>query len=412
MCDHLQLCQTKPYTMNSEKTKKTPTKSTTVRWSFAALFVLLGVVLWGGFNTAMEATNTLDFCISCHEMESTVYQEYKHSVHASNPSGVRASCPDCHVPKEWGPKVVRKIKASVEVYHWLVGSINTPEKFEAKRPALAQLVWDTMKKTDSRECRNCHEFDSMDLAGQARFAARIHSDGMDEGKTCIDCHKGIAHQLPKIDVTHSEVAFTEDDIDYGEEINETCAGCHGENAEGSIDGEYPRLAGMSVGYLIKQLDHFKQRERLNIPMVPYTNERELPQDDILAIAAYLASIKLPTKLEVIDDSAIEDKSFDALGRLQDSMAIINIARYDGNIEAGGRVYKKECATCHGVKAEGNADGMTPPLVGQHITYLKRQIELFKKSERVHSDPRDGAIFQLFGDSEINDIMAFLSVQDD
>ncbi|MCP3952772.1 MAG: hypothetical protein GY697_11240, partial [Desulfobacterales bacterium] len=95
------------------------------------LLILLGVVLWGGFNTAMNATNTLEFCISCHEMENTVYQDYQHSVHASNPSGVRASCPDCHVPKEWFPKVVRKIQASAEVYHWLAGTIDTQEKFAA-----------------------------------------------------------------------------------------------------------------------------------------------------------------------------------------------------------------------------------------------------------------------------------------
>ena len=25
-----------------------------------------GIIFWGGFHTALEATNTLDFCISCH----------------------------------------------------------------------------------------------------------------------------------------------------------------------------------------------------------------------------------------------------------------------------------------------------------------------------------------------------------
>ena len=212
----------------------------------SALFIVLGIVLWGGFNTAMEATNTLKFCISCHEMKSTVYQEYKHSVHASNPSGVRAGCPDCHVPKEWFPKVVRKIQASAELYHWMVGTIDTQEKFEVRRSYLAQRVWKTMQDNDSQECRNCHEFNSMDLAGQARFAARIHREGMGEGKTCIDCHKGIAHKLPAIE--HNEIAGLQGDeleevLEYGKEINETCAGCHGENAQGSLDGEYPRLAG-------------------------------------------------------------------------------------------------------------------------------------------------------------------------
>lgn len=396
----------------SHQTTGKVTKRTVIS---SLVLILLGVVLWGGFNTAMEATNKLEFCISCHEMESTVYQDYKHSVHAANPSGVRASCPDCHVPKEWLPKVVRKIQASAEVYHWLVGTIDTPEKFEARRPYLANRVWNTMKRTDSRECRNCHEFNSMDLDGQARFAARIHRDGMNAGKTCIDCHKGIAHQLPEPE-TPQVAAMTQaqfkEAMDYGEEINETCAGCHGENAEGSQDGEYPRLAGMSIQYLIKQLNHFKTRDRLNIPMVPYTNDRELPAEDIEAIVTFINSIELPTKLEAIDSNSIDDGSFDALGRLEASRAVMNIPRYPGNIEAGKRAYKKECATCHGSQGQGSQDGLTPALRGQYSLYLKRQIAFFGKAERIHDAPGDAQIFQQFGDSEIDDILAFLSLQDD
>lgn len=376
--------------------------------------ILLGVALWGGVNTAMEATNKLEFCISCHEMESTVYQDYKHSVHAANPSGVRASCPDCHVPKEWFPKVIRKIQASTEVYHWLVGTIDTAEKFEARRPYLANRVWATMKNTDSQECRNCHEFNSMDLDGQARFAARIHRDGMNEGKTCIDCHKGIAHQLPETDTPDVEAmtqAQLKEAMEYGEEINETCAGCHGENAQGSPDGEYPRLAGMSTRYLSKQLNHFKTRDRLNIPMVPYTNDRELPGEDIEAIVTYISSIELPTKLAAIEPDSVDDGSFDALGRLEASRAVMNIPRYPGNVESGKRVYKKECATCHGKQGQGNEDGLIPALSGQYSLYLKRQIEQFRKAERIHDAPGDAAIFKQFGDSEINDILAFLSMQD-
>ncbi len=399
--------------MNPEK----PARKYRTQLISSTLFILLGIILWGGFNTALEATNTLKFCISCHEMKNTVYQEYKHSVHASNPSGVRAACPDCHVPKEWFPKVLRKIQASAEIYHWLAGTIDTPEKFEARRPYLAKRVWDTMKHNDSQECRNCHEFDSMDFAGQARFAARIHHDGINDGKTCIDCHKGIAHQLPEAGTAQVKViglqgAQLKDALDYGEEINETCAGCHGENAQGSIDGEYPRLAGMSPGYLTKQLRHFKSRDRLNIPMVPYTNDRELPREDIEAIVHYIASIKLPTRLAAIENDMSEGESFDALGRLEASRAIINIARYPGNITAGKRAYSKECAACHGQTGNGSPDGMIPPLTGQHSAYIKRQIEIFRKAERVHDAPEDAEIFNQFGDSEIDDILAFLSVQDD
>ena len=154
----------------------------------------------------MEMTNTEEFCVSCHEMNVNVFQEYKETVHYANRTGVRATCPDCHVPKDWFPKVVRKIQATNELYHKAVGSIDTPEKFEAKRLALAQNVWTSMKATDSRECRNCHGFDYMDYTQQGQRGMDAHVAGLSVGKTCIDCHKGIAHELPDMhDVDPSSV---------------------------------------------------------------------------------------------------------------------------------------------------------------------------------------------------------------
>ncbi|MEN8167315.1 MAG: NapC/NirT family cytochrome c [Pseudomonadota bacterium] len=158
--------------------------------------IVAGIILWGGFNTAMEATNTEAFCISCHEMEATVYEELQDTIHFSNRTGVRATCPDCHVPKEWVHKFVRKIKASNELYHKIMGTLDTPEKFEEKRLELARNVWRTMKATDSRECRNCHDFESMDYDRQEERSAERHEEAEEAGYTCIDCHKGIAHSLP------------------------------------------------------------------------------------------------------------------------------------------------------------------------------------------------------------------------
>ena len=169
------------------------------RYSAGALFVaggVTGVILWGGFNYSLEITNTEKFCISCHEMRNTVYQELTKTVHFSNRTGVRATCPDCHVPREWFPKVIRKIKASNELYHKILGTINTPEKFEKQRKAMAERVWAEMKANDSHECRNCHNFQSMDFAKQKQWSAPVHQSAMKEGKTCIDCHKGIAHKMP------------------------------------------------------------------------------------------------------------------------------------------------------------------------------------------------------------------------
>jgi cytochrome c-type protein NapC len=156
-----------------------------------------GVIFWGAFNTALELTNTETFCIGCHEMRDNVYAELQSTIHFSNRSGVRAKCYDCHVPHNWTHKIARKMQASKEVWGKIFGTINTREKFEAKRLELAQHEWARLKANDSLECRNCHGFDYMDFTRQSPRAVRAHSTQLASGeKTCIDCHKGISHRLP------------------------------------------------------------------------------------------------------------------------------------------------------------------------------------------------------------------------
>lgn len=158
---------------------------------------LAGIIFWGGFNTVVEETNRMEFCIACHEMRDTVYEEYKQTVHYSNRTGVRAICSDCHVPRSWGYKMLRKIQATRELYGKIMGTIDTPEKFEAKRLQLAENEWRRMRASDSRECRNCHGLEAMQTDLQTGSAARQHLKAVAERKTCIDCHEGIAHELPE-----------------------------------------------------------------------------------------------------------------------------------------------------------------------------------------------------------------------
>ena len=175
-------------------------RSPTAKYSVGFLLItgfVAGIIFWGGFHTVVEATNTEAFCISCHEMRDNVYQEYKETIHYSNRTGVRAICSDCHVPKTWVHKIARKIQATNELFHKVMGTIDTPEKFEKHRLEMAKRVWKVMKDTDSRECRNCHHFDFMDLDEQDKTARKKHERSLEEGKTCIDCHQGIAHELPE-----------------------------------------------------------------------------------------------------------------------------------------------------------------------------------------------------------------------
>lgn len=159
---------------------------------------VMGIIFWGGFNTALEATNTEKFCVGCHEMNDNVFAELKTTIHYSNHSGVRATCPDCHVPHNWTSKIARKMAASKEVWGKIFGTISTPEKFEAHRLTMASREWVRMEANDSLECRNCHAAESMDITLQSPRASEAHERFLFTGeKTCISCHKGIAHRLPK-----------------------------------------------------------------------------------------------------------------------------------------------------------------------------------------------------------------------
>ena len=157
--------------------------------------LISGILFWGGFNWAMELSNTEVFCISCHEMRNTVCKKLQQTIHYTNRTGVRAICADCHVPKQWIYKVKRKIEATNELFHHLMGTVNTPEKFAANRLELAMHVWATMKATGARECRNCHSLVSMNPHKQSPAAQAMFQPDA-KALTCIDCHRGIAHKLP------------------------------------------------------------------------------------------------------------------------------------------------------------------------------------------------------------------------
>jgi len=189
-------------------------------------------------------------------------------------------------------------------------------------------------------------------------------------------------------------------LEKGKEINATCAGCHGEFGQGGSRGEYPRLGGQGAKYLESQLKAFRARTRINIPMYPYTQERELPDEDIKDVSAYLAAIELPTKWPVFKDSD------DALTRLTMTERVMIIPRVPGNLANGEAIYQKQCHTCHGKTGMGR--GMFPMLVGQYTSYLKRQMDKYVKGERPHDEEAIGGVLNKLREEDMQDILAYIT----
>jgi len=168
--------------------------------------------------------------------------------------------------------------------------------------------------------------------------------------------------------------------DSGKDIYGPCAACHGEFGQGGGRGEYPRIAGQRVAYLEYSLRMFRSRERQNLPMFPYTQERELSDADIKAVSAYVAGIELPTKPPEFKPTD------DALTRLRAMEKVMIIPKLDGDLANGGKLYKEECAYCHGTDGRGKT--RFPMLIGQYTNYLQKQMDAYLKGERPHDAVED------------------------
>lgn len=190
------------------------------------------------------------------------------------------------------------------------------------------------------------------------------------------------------------------DLEKGKEINGTCAACHGDQGAGGKKGEYPRIAGQRVGYIESQLKSFRSRTRVNIPMFPYTQERELSDADIKDVSAYLAGIELSTKMPTFKGTE------DALTRLQMVDRVMIIPRAEGNIDHGQTLFQKQCAACHGKTGKGR--GMFPMLVGQYTNYLKRQVDLYLKGDRPHDEEGTVGVLNGLKEQDVQDILAYLT----
>jgi cytochrome c553 len=178
--------------------------------------------------------------------------------------------------------------------------------------------------------------------------------------------------------------FDDEDVDLynGKDVNVVCAACHGELGQGGKMGEYPRLAGQIRSILIRQLKSFRDQHRINIPMLPYTQDRELPEEDMIDVASYLSSLRI----------------------------YVTIPYVEGDVGAGKKGFKS-CRRCHGQEGRGKekvgkSEKFGPALVGQYPRYLKRQINNFRTGKRSYEDMKEAA--NDISDEELNDILAYLN----
>ncbi len=158
--------------------------------------VTVGLAVAAAYGAVIDYTHSLDFCAhTCHEMESTVYQEYVHSKHFRNEQGVVVVCADCHVPhNNWPATFATKVKASLELWPHFFGGMSNKATFEAHRYELAKQVWAHFAATNARECKGCHQYQNMVLEDQRPSVRAQHTDAMKSDENCLDCHKGLVHK--------------------------------------------------------------------------------------------------------------------------------------------------------------------------------------------------------------------------
>jgi cytochrome c553 len=200
-----------------------------------------------------------------------------------------------------------------------------------------------------------------------------------------------------------------------------CALCHYPNGKGKMENGH--LAGLTEGYILRQLAYFKNGARRSADLrKANTNEmiaiaRALTDDDAKAAAAYFASMKWTPWVKVIEASEaprvratenglflpIEGGGMEPLGQriiempehpertsvMRDPrsgfVAYVprgSLARGETLVTTGaGRT--TQCAICHGDNLQGL--GNVPGIAGRTASYTARQLYDFKAGTRNGAD---------------------------
>ncbi|MEM7430797.1 MAG: c-type cytochrome [Pseudomonadota bacterium] len=163
-------------------------------------------------------------------------------------------------------------------------------------------------------------------------------------------------------------------IEAGKAKSMTCGACHGMEGN-SLSPQWPNLAGQNAGYIVEQLQAFKDGTRSELTMNPMA--MMLSEEDMRNVAVYYESLPAAaTAVRVPADMNLEDGEKEKL-TLTSSVAL-GKALY-----IGGDEERKipACMSCHGPTGRGNPAANYPSLHGQHASYSAKQLRDYASGAR-------------------------------
>ncbi len=158
----------------------------------------------------------------------------------------------------------------------------------------------------------------------------------------------------------SAMVGAQSDVELGKSKSMSCAACHGPDGN-SVNPQWPKIAGQSAQYIIKQLQHFKNNERVNPLMNPQA--AALSDDDMKHLAAYYESV-------VRSPGAADEKLVEAGEKLYRG----------GNAESG----IPACISCHGPNGKGNPAAGFPNVSYQHAVYLIERLKKYRSAAEAYA----------------------------
>lgn len=167
-----------------------------------------------------------------------------------------------------------------------------------------------------------------------------------------------------------------------------CTMCHGADALGMEAGGFPRLAGLSSGYVLKQLQDVASGARVSPIMQPIV--AALTEEEMQAVAQAVAAMPAPGAPR-INRAALAEGTGARLALR---------GAWERNIP--------ECVACHGPGGVGVGESF-PPLSGQPASYLAGQLNAWKQGTR-KNDPNDlmGHIARALSDEEVEAVSRYFA----